>query len=130
MLLIDTMWRKLKAEYIEYWTKQMKYRDAFDAEEAKDKEKQDTKKLKDLKAKDIEYMHKAYVSELYVDAREAELKANVREAKRLQSLAREEEQEWAKNHPAPKKLGVESQRSQGANSAVELDRNLIDWGGA
>lgn len=65
-------------------------------------EKQDAKKLKDLKAKKVEYTHKTHVSEMYVDAREAELKQNFKEAERLHALAKEEEQEWAKNHPAPK----------------------------
>ena len=39
---------------------------------------------------------------MYVDAREAELNQNHKEAKRLRALAEEEEQEWVKNHPPPK----------------------------
>ena len=100
--MTDALWRKLKAEYTGHWTKQKKYRDAIKEEEKKDKEKQNAKTLKNLKAKEEEYTHKVHISELYVDAREVELppKINRGEAQRLRTLAKEEEQEWAKSHPA------------------------------
>jgi hypothetical protein len=104
--LIDTKWDELNTEYIRHRDRLKKYREEIKAEEAKDKDRQNMKKLEALRKKNVEYSHKAFVSGLYVDAREAELKRNPKEAKRLRSWAREQEQEWTKNHPAPKSLGT------------------------